>query len=63
MAYTLFNKRLNRKLTHPKVGLWFTTDIKEAEDMLKSCKEYIRAIGVDQIINDFEIIEINENDI
>jgi hypothetical protein len=58
-SYTLFNKRLNRQLTHPKVGLWFTNDLKEAEEMLQACKEYVQAIGVPSILEDFEIMELS----
>ena len=58
-SYGLLNKRLNRKLTHPKVGLWFTNNIEEAEDMLKACKEYLAAIGAEALSDDFEIVELS----
>lgn len=44
MPYTLYNKFLKKNLTHPVVGLWYTNDLEEAKEMLKSCKEHIVAI-------------------
>jgi hypothetical protein len=41
--YTLYNKKLKKNLTHPAVGLWFTPNLAEAQDMLKACREYIAA--------------------
>lgn len=46
-------------MVHPKVGLWFTNDLKEAEDMLKACREYVVAIGASSLIDDFEIVELS----
>ena len=33
-SYTLHNKDLGINLEHPSVGLWFTTDINEANEMI-----------------------------
>lgn len=46
MLYTLYNKHLDKKLTHPKYGLWCTPDKNEATEMLKACREYLIAIRV-----------------
>ena len=41
MNYTLYNKELDRKLIHPRVGVWFTTDLEEAKLMLKDCHAFV----------------------
>ena len=41
MNYTLYNKELNRKLIHPRVGLWFTNDLEEAKKMLNDCHSFV----------------------
>ncbi len=56
MFYTIHNKLLNKNLTHPAVGLWFTPKLEEAEDMLKACKEYVRSLGMSD--EDYVIIEV-----
>jgi hypothetical protein len=56
MFYTLYNKRLNKKLTHPKVGVWFTNNLDEAKDMLKSCKGYLTSCNLTALELDFVII-------
>jgi hypothetical protein len=60
--YTLYNKKLNKKLIHPRVGLWYTADFEDAKATLKACYEYLDAIGVkdhdDFVIMDAETEEI-----
>jgi len=56
LNYTLYNKRLQRRLTHPAVGLWFTPKLQDAVDMLRSCKEYVRSLGMTE--DDFVIVEV-----
>jgi len=56
-SYALLNKRLNRKLIHPRVGLWFTPSLEEARETLKACHEYLEAIGAKDQIPDFVIID------
>ena len=58
MTYTLYNKRLNRRLTHPRIGLWFTNDLNEAKDMLKSCNDYVLGNNIQGIRQDFCIIDV-----
>ena len=48
MPYTLYNKSLKKKLVHPVVGLWYTNDMEEAEEMLKLCKEHIAELAKQQ---------------
>lgn len=57
MSYTLFNKINNKKLMHPKVGLWFANDKKEAEEMLKSCYEYLRASNLEWMCENIVIVD------
>lgn len=55
--YTLYNKRLERQLQHPEVGLWYTPDFAEAQDMLKACREYVVATGLADLVKDFVIVD------
>lgn len=58
MNYTLLNKRLNRRLTHPAVGLWFTPSLQEAQDMLAACQDYLRACNLHALLDDFVLIDV-----
>lgn len=58
MTYTLYNKRLGRRLSHPKIGLWYTSDIDEAIEMLDACHEYLRCSGLAGNEEDFVIVEV-----
>lgn len=60
MYYTLCNNGKN--LTHPKVGLWFTDDIEEAKDMLETCCEYLRECGLEFVIENIKIKELESSD-
>lgn len=57
--YTLFNKELNRFLKHPKDGVWATESFEDAEKLLESAKEYVRAVGMPEIADYITILEIN----
>lgn len=46
MPYTLFNERNQEKLHHPAVGLWYANEIKEAQEMLAACREYMSAMNL-----------------
>ena len=61
MSYTLYNKKINKKLTHPLFGVWATADLNEAKEMLKSCFEYIDAAGLNILKSDFIIIDVENN--
>jgi hypothetical protein len=56
MSYTLYNKKLDRKLEHPIIGLWHTSDIQEARNMLLACKEWLCASGMSDLESDFTIV-------
>lgn len=45
--YTLYNKRLERRLIHPRIGVWYTTNLDEAVSMLEACRDYIRTLDMD----------------
>lgn len=55
--YSLYNKRLEKKLNHPRVGVWYTPNLAEAEDMLKACRGYVGTIGVAGYVDDFVIVD------
>lgn len=62
MTFTLYNKHLDRKLMHPRYGLWCTQDLKEAEEMLIACKEYLQASNVPEAeFDNFVIWDIERN--
>ena len=58
--YTLYNKRLGKLLTHPRVGIWFTPDKKEAIEMLEACQDTVRQMGAHDLLTDFHIATLNE---
>ena len=57
MFYALFNKGNSKYLIHPVVGLWTTNDLQEAKDMLKDCKTYLISQGLQNIVDDFVIVD------
>lgn len=57
MAYTLYNKFNNEKLTHPKVGLWFCNTPEEAEDMLAACHQYLKASNLEWMCENIVIVD------
>lgn len=57
--YTLYNKELNRFLKHPKDGIWASDSLEEAQELLKSAQEYVKAIGVPELVDKLTIIEVN----
>ncbi len=63
MSYTLFNKSNQNKLTHPKVGLWFTNDLEEAKGMLESFSEDLDSSKMSSLKDDIVIFNIDENTI
>jgi len=63
MSYTLYNKSNNNKLTHPKVGLWFTNSLEEAQGMLESFYEYLDSSNMSSLKDDIVIFNIDENKI
>jgi hypothetical protein len=61
-TYTLYNKRLKRQLIHPRIGLWFTNSIDEANEMLDACHEYLKSSGLSGNEGDFVIVWLNEDE-
>lgn len=59
--YTLYNKRIQRNLVHPKIGLWYTEDRNKAEEMLEDCRRYVLSIGAKELVDDFIVVEIDES--
>lgn len=53
--YVLYNKRLDKELILPKIGIWNTLDKKEAELMLESLRQYLISINALNMLLDFEI--------
>lgn len=59
-TYLLYNEQLKKPLIHPKVGLWSTNNREEADDLLKSCHEYVKSIGREDLIPFLTVKEIVE---
>ena len=60
--YTLHNKLTNKRLVHPKVGLWFTTHLNEAQGMLKDCCDYLDFMGISDLKDHLVIIDAETGD-
>ena len=56
--YALYNKKLDTYLTHPKIGVWSTNDITEAESMLSVCQEYVRSLNIPDYEHQFSIVDL-----
>ncbi len=56
---TLYNKRIGKRLTHPKLGLWYTNDLSEARSMLDSLKSYLQEGGLETLLSDFVVIDVD----
>ena len=56
--YTIFNEQQGVELKHPKIGVWNTTNISEAREMLKVCHEYLITSGLEEIVDSFFIIDV-----
>jgi hypothetical protein len=61
-AYTLLNKNTGVRLTHPRVGLWYTFDFEEAEEMHKACVESMTSMGLADLAKEVVIIDIETGD-
>ena len=59
-TYTLYNKKDKKPLRHPQVGLWYTTNKMEADEMLGDLLDYLRIIGMEHMKEDFKVIDTNE---
>ena len=57
MAYTLLNKGNDKQLVHPLIGLWSTMNLEEAREMLKDCKIYLISQGLQNIVDNFVVID------
>ena len=60
--YALYNKKLNKKLIHPRVGVWYTTDLEDAKKTLAACHEYLEAIGAENEREHFIIINLETSE-
>ena len=59
-SYTLYNKKLGINLEHPSVGLWFTINLDEANEMLEACHEYLVSINAFEMVDDFIVVEVED---
>jgi len=61
--YSLYNEVIDKQLSHPQVGLWYTSDLKEAEEMKKACVEYMQSMNLPQeAIDKIYIIEVESGE-
>ena len=62
MLYTLYNKSNDKTLTHPYYGIWTTSNLIEARNMLESCHEYLEAVNIPNTeFNNFVLWDIESN--
>ena len=59
-TYILFNLKLKKPLMHPIVGLWFTNDKEEADELLKEFHIYVKDIGHEELISDLVVREMKD---
>lgn len=59
--YSLYNNLNKKHLIHPRVGVWYCEDLSEAEDMLKACQDYLRAMKLEDIIDKISIVESKDD--
>jgi hypothetical protein len=57
--YTLYNKMLGRFLKHPKDGVWASDSEEEAQELLTSAKEYVKAVGIPEMAEELTVVEIS----
>jgi len=50
--YSLYNEEIDKCLTHPKIGIWNTPDLKEAQNMKEACLEYMTSLNLPQSAKD-----------
>ena len=58
--FVLHNPVLNRFFKHPKVGVWWTCDRDEAEDMLSHIKECVKATDYPELAENLAVVEIDD---
>lgn len=58
--YILYNTKLKRPLVHPQVGLWCSPTKTEADELLLACHEYVKAVGLSNLITDLVVSKISE---
>jgi hypothetical protein len=61
MKYTLYNKRNKKQLIHPSIGLWFSENKKEADEMLDDCLLYLESIGLGHTKDDYIVMEVEDD--
>lgn len=57
VRYRLFNKKDNRFLEHPLVGIWGTLDLEDARSCLAACHEWLKADGLNNLSENFVILD------
>jgi hypothetical protein len=55
--YTLYNKKLDRKLKHPAYGFWYTTDLEDAKRALQEFYDLLKLRNLYALKDDFVIID------
>ncbi len=61
MPYTLFNIKDNKQLQHPKKGVWLTESRQEADEALLDLYDYLSAVGMEHMKDNFAVIEVGDN--
>ncbi len=61
--YALLNTLTDKTLTHPRTGVWYTTDINEAISMQKSALDYVKSIEAEYLCEYIQIIDLETKEI
>ena len=60
--YTIYNKKLEKFLILPRLGLWYTTEKQIADDLLVACREYAN-LKITDYGEQFVIIECDKEEL
>ena len=56
--YTLYNKQRQVNLVHPQVGVWNSSDLDEAKELLSNCRDYLVSSGLSYLCDQIVIRDI-----
>lgn len=57
MTYALYNTAKKTFLEHPVVGVWLSSDLDEAKEMLKAAHAYVLGFGLEEFIPRIIIVD------
>jgi hypothetical protein len=58
--FVLYNKNLNRYFKHPRIGVWWSHDLEEAEQLLQVAKEVVKDMGLSELADALVVQEVTD---